>query len=75
MRLESTMQLLQQTEGENSIKDDTKSKDIITLSKKMEEKCDSNDTFYNRNLGSPIVSIKSGDDINHIDTSDFFSVI
>lgn len=50
-------------------------KDIITLSKKMEEKCDSNDTSYNRNLGNPIVSIKSGDDTNHIDTSDFFSVI
>jgi hypothetical protein len=50
-------------------------KDIITLPKKMEEKRDSNDTSYNRiHLGNPIVSIKSGDDTNHIDASDFFSV-
>ncbi|PKC13160.1 hypothetical protein RhiirA5_496387 [Rhizophagus irregularis] len=51
-----SVQSSQQTEGENSIEDDTKS---VTLPKKMEEKCDSNDTSYNRNLGNPIVSIKS----------------
>ncbi|CAG8711995.1 20437_t:CDS:2, partial [Rhizophagus irregularis] len=50
------LQSSQQTEGENSIEDDTKS---VTPPKKMEEKCDSNDTSYNRNLSNPIVSIKS----------------